>query len=578
MDKTTMMGLIDVAPILGRPDVVHHCIRWVRDMYQTMFFADGWWHEGTPSYHQQIHGGLQTVIRDYLQGYSDPPGYRSADGVRYDDLDLLSLLARPMARATAVLDNVHLPNGNYQCIHDTSYPQVAWEKRDMTRAESMLWGCMGHAILGTGEGENMAQTTLHFGGIHGHAHYDTLNLMLFAKGKELLSETRYRPMEGSKSTREWNTMTAGHVTVVIDAKNQAVTTVRAKQPADAIPGIPDGKYRWAGHGNAMVEGKLRVYNTDFDMVQVLEADGNRAYRETMDGGIYRRTVALVKINESDTYTVDVFRVRGGRIHDYMLHGCLDEQHTSDASVALDKALPGTLHKYIGNLRAGSTAVGWSITSRLDASGASLKTFFLPQPGTQIIRGEAPAMRRIGTAPFFCVRQSDGESVYAAVHHPFVGEPVVQGVELIESGMDRVAFRVRLSERVDTIVSTNDGFTHTAQGQWTYEIGGQHTHTGIIHRTLRIEDGDDVDAFVTAAPLPTDGSLDGFTILIDLGGLLVQSFAIDHIERRANETVIHSRQEPGMTVSPDLVKLTYYPCWGISGQARFRINGVSLTQQ
>ena len=85
----------------------------------------------------------------------------------------------------------------------------------------------------------------------------------------------------------------------------------------------------------------------------------------------------------------------------------------------------------------------------------------------------------------------------------------------------------------------------------------------------------MDAFVTNAPLPTDGSLDGFTILIDIGGLLVQGFTIGHVERRGDETIIHTSNEPGMAISPGLVRLTYFPCWGITGQARFRINGVKL---
>ena len=575
MDKTTMQGLIDVARVLGRPEVVHHCIQWVRDMYQTMFFADGWWHEGAPSYHQQIHLGMQTVIRDYLRGYTDPPGFRGKNGVRYDNLDLFSELKRPIQRATDVLNTVHQPNGDFQCIHDTGYPQVNWEKVYVKEGQSQLWGCMGHVILGTGREEDTVQASLHFSGTHGHAHCDTLNLVLFAKGRELISETRYRPIAGSKSTREWHTMTAGHVTVVVDEKNQACTTVRQRQPSDAIPGIPDGKYRWAGHGNRMVEGKLRIHNTDFDMVQVVEADGSRAYHETNRSGVYRRTIALVKISDVDTYVVDIFRVQGGKTHDYMLHGCLAAPHAADVSVALEQSMPGTLHKYIGGLTAAATDAAWSLTFRLNGSDAALKTFFLPQPGTQIVRGEAPAMRRVGPAPFFCVRRTDGESVYAAVHHPFVGESAVRGVELVEATMDRVAFRVALPDRTDTIESTGEGFTHTAEGQWAYEIGGEHTHTGTLSRTRRVEAGDDVDAFVTTTPLPTDGSLDGFTLMVDLGGLLVQSFTIERVERQGEETLIRSRHEPGMTISPDVVRLNYFPCWGIRARAAFRINGVSL---
>ena len=66
--------------------------------------------------------------------------------------------------------------------------------------------------------------------------------------------------------------------------------------------------------------------------------------------------------------------------------------------------------------------------------------------------------------------------------------------------------------------------------------------------------------------------------VDLGGLLIQSFRIDHIESKGGETLIHSHDEPGMTVTPGLVKLEYFPNWGIAGQARFKIAGSALLRE
>jgi hypothetical protein len=181
---------------------------------------------------------------------------------------------------------------------------------------------------------------------------------------------------------------------------------------------------------------------------------------------------------------------------------------------------------------------------LDNGKAATRTWMLAQPGTQIIRGVAPAMRRIGDAPFMAVRQSDGESIFVAVHHAFTDESIVQDAELIEANRRRVALRVRLPNGVDVITSTNSGFAHVRRGEWRYEVGGSRTLTGVINRTHRVEAGDDFDAFVTDTPLSTDGSLDGHTLMVDQGGLLVQSFIIDHVERRGGETNIHSRDEPG----------------------------------
>ena len=421
-------------------------------------------------------------------------------------------------------------------------------------------------------------------------------------------------MDVTNTTRAWHTQTAGHVTVVVDGKDQTSrgsrhTPRRQKQPEDEIPGIPDWPWRWGGHGNVLNDGRLRLYNTDFDMVQVADADAERAYGSLVDLEVYRRTVALIKISDTDVYVVDLFRVKGGKTHDYMLHGCLEEPHRAAFSLPVETERDGTLHKYIGDLKTARTDSPWDVTFTLDDGSAALKTFFLPQPGTEIICGEAPAMRRNGTAPFVAVRQSDGESLFAAVHHPYKDTPLVRKVELVplDSSHDgAIAIRVSLPDRTDTIVATtgeNDGsvrtqdgqielrgrFAHIAEGgeNWAYlidgdrlvaperEITGRTSHTGVIHKTHRVEAGDATDAFVTQADLPVDGSLDGRTLMLDEGGLLVQAFRVRAVESRNSETLIHSHDEPGMSVTPGLIKLEYFPNWGIKGEARFRIAGAAL---
>ncbi len=616
MDPTQMRGILPFARALGRPDWVHACVKWIRDMYKTQFYADGWWHEGTPSYHKQAHHGLKGVVSAHLQGYSDPQGFNNS--ARFDNLDLNKILERPFQRADHVLDAVQQPNRICQVIHDTSFPQPVWWAPPMQEARSYLFGCAGHAILGTGkEKGNLVQASLHFGGTHGHEHYDCLNLILFAKEKELISETRYRTGNAENTTREWHTKTAGHVTVVVDGKDQTGrgsphTPRRERQPEDAVPGIPDWRWRWGGHGNVMNDGKLRLFNTDFDMVQVAEADGERAYGSRVHLDRYRRTIALVKISDTDVYVVDIFRVKGGKIHDYMLHSNLDFPHTAEFSLPIENSREGTLHKYINSLKSTATDRDWTVTFTLDDGSAALKTFFLPQAGTEIISGDAPAMRRTGTAPFIAVRQSDGESLFAAVHHPYKDVPLVHNVELIPlqpPGDGAVAIRITLPDRVDTVISTadetaetlrktSDGkieirgrFAHVAQGsaenRWAYlihgdrlktaetEINGPVSHSGVIHKTDRIEAGDASDAFITSAGLPADGSLNGRTLMVDLEGLLVQSFQIKRVESQDGRTWIHSNDEPGMTIRPDRVKLEYFPNWGIKGSARFKIAGSAL---
>ena len=146
-----------------------------------------------------------------------------------------------------------------------------------------------------------------------------------------------------------------------------------------------------------------------------------------------------------------------------------------------------------------------------------------------------------------------------------------------------------TRRVARGIGLRGRFAHVAQGSdsWLYLVDGaelsagerriaRNTHfAGVLTKTRRVEAGDALDAFETAEPLPTDGSLDGHTLMVDIGGLLVQSFRIARIERRGAATLIHSANEPGMTITPGLVKLEYYPCWGIKGEARFAVAASAL---
>jgi len=220
------------------------------------------------------------------------------------------------------------------------------------------------------------------------------------------------------------------------------------------------------------------------------------------------------------------------------------------------------------------------------------------------------MRHEGWAPFLAVRQSDGDSLFVAVHHPYAGVPLVQRVDVVplaDAAAGTAAVRVELRDAVDTIVipadpdmpvTTADGrltvhgrFAHIREtqsgGGWAYLVDGQELrtpehalsgasgHRGLIHATERVEAGAGRNAFLTDADLPPGDRLHGQTVLVDEAGVLVQSFRVDRVSRAAKGTAIEIDGEPGMTITPDLVKLEYYPCWGLRGAAQFRIPGFAL---
>ncbi len=606
---------------IPEPRYVHIAVQRYRWILNAMYYGDGFWHEGSPAYHKDITVGLTQSVPAVLKGYSDPPGYSGEiDLPRYDDLDLAAEYARQHTRMWDALKTLTFPNKDYAKLHDATWPHGAWWDTLPTETRPRLLGCVGHAILGAGEGEGMSELHLHYSGTHGHEHYDALNIILFAHGRELISETKYRAPEDWASTRAWQTSTAGHNTVVLDEQNQQsrfpdVSHRRPITEADAMLGIgqhegltvdiSDWRYRDGGHGNALNDPKLRCFSARWPTVQVVEAEAERAWFP--DPEVYRRTVALVRLDDSRVYAVDIFRVRGGATRvsaaqDWMLHGALQDPYA--LSTSLDLApMPGTLHGSLDELRAAETGEGWTAEFAYE-SGPGMRTHVLGAPGTQVIVARGPAMRQPGYTDFLDVRREGLEAVFLAVHDPFEGEPNVERIEPLDFGgaMD-VGLVVYLADgRRDVILSsggeppfaeltTADGtrlagrFAHLryegerlvhayavdaselACGDVT--LSGPGGWEGEIVRVHRVEAGDGFDAFETDAELPE--GLEGRCLVVDLGGTLTQAFTIDRVERApGGGSLIYSRDEPGMEIRGEMIRMMYYPGWGIPRPCRFRV--------
>jgi hypothetical protein len=610
LENYILEGLVTFGLVLPEPEYIHRVVTWHRAVLLTQFYADGFWHEGTPAYHKDIWWGLARTLPRMLQGYSDPPGFVStSDGTRFDNLDLVRRYAPQMRRLEEALDKLVLPDGSIAGIHDAFDPDYrAWWTTPPTAARPRLLGSTGNGILGLGDGADQMLALLHFGGMHGHEHYDTLNVLFWAKQYEVLSETMYRPLPGDISTREWHEATAAHNTVVIDGRNQAgrfENERRRLTPEDAVPGIPDGRYRAYGHGDSVSDGRLLLFEPTLPEVQVIEADGERAYMPRPD--LCRRTLALVRVDEADGYLFDVFRVRGGAVHDWMIHGCLQSPY----EVRFDRALAprdGSLHGYLKELQSFRTDADFALSFDITepASAPQTRVTLMGQPGTEVIQGLAPAMRRRGLAPFVDVRHPGPESMFVAIHEPRrPGHAIIRKVEFARLAPMAVAVRVTLADgRTDILVSTADepgaparevaawgvalrgrfafarlrggepewlslvrGDSFAVDGQ---EAAGARPYTGEIIATTRTEDGAAEDTLTASVPLPAGRSLAGRALLLDFGGLLTQSVIIDRVEADGGRARIVTRDDPGFTLQGGLSKLQHFPNWGIPGPCRFTI--------
>ncbi len=602
MDGTMMQKIILFAYVLKQPEWIHRVVRRLKNLYDLMFYSDGWWHERTVSYHLQIVNNLNTVLK-MLNGYSDPPGFVSKiDGTHFNKLDLSSKWAARLAQINAAADKFQHPNRTYHTINDTTYPQRTHQP-PLACGKSALAGVMNYGMLADGAvNKDIIQVALTWGGTHGHEHYDCLNLLLFAFDHELLAETKYRPRNVTNTTREWHSMTAGHITVAVNEADQpgrlsADSFKRVKQPEDENPGVPDYAYRWYGHGNNLNDGFLELFDSTDPNLKIISADAPRAYGKKIKLQRYSRTIALVKTAETDYYVVDIFRVVGGKVHDYMLHSDLNTPYRAVFDFDGFKPENGVLYKYIKNLQSFKTSQAWSVNFKLQGSSVGIKSFFAPQANTEIIAGKAPAMRINGVAPFIAVRNVGLRSLYVAVHQPYRGKASVRKIDLlplVKPHDQGVALKITLDGgREDVILSSvsdhaelqTADHNYSLHGRLGMELGGRAGQlylaggtgfktpsgqisrraifTGRIVRTLE-------KGFVTDAELPADGSLNDRVIMVNLCNVIVQSFTIEKIERRGDATLIYLKDPPAMRISPGLIKLFNYPSWGITGDAKFRI--------
>jgi hypothetical protein len=457
-------GVAMLGRVIGEPAYVHQAFGWMKQNVDEGFFADGLWHEA-PSYHYMTVGGLRQAF-DTVRGYSDPPDYVDAiDGTRLDETDPERELPfwKAVQRAPEVLD---FPNGLSTPVHDTWAGDKRSEPR--SRTESTIAPAYGHASLGRGKNEDQMQAQLHFSGTHGHHHFDNLGLTLFAKGSEMLSDLGYTWTQ----MRTWCNSTLGHNTVVIDRTSQN-------------GGTSDGDLVW--------------FFPDNQGVSVVEADGRRAYTDIAEVDQYRRMLVMIPVSESGAYIVDIFRVSGGRTHDWALHGDADTDMSAACDLELDDQRKWMLEEgeawdeptiigsvfnpygMVRDVRKGTPDGISHVEFTYDEEPArGIRTHIASVGQTagaaeeELWLGQAPSVRRMGrgtnadmrTAYDFWMpqmvmrRQSDAPiaSTFAAVHEPFCGDRFIKRVELLNlepAGSHGVALQVTHSGGTDTIITTLD---------------------------------------------------------------------------------------------------------------------------
>jgi hypothetical protein len=324
------------------------------------------------------------------------------------------------------------------------------------------------AGYGVGILNNPADTVslmLTYGQHISHFHWDFLNFDLFANGLPMMPDLGYPDAMNAyvPSIFTWSSNTIAHNTVVVDEKKQD----------NNLPG--------ALHEFAVAP-----------FARSIEAS-SPAYNKATE---YRRNLIQVDADAQHSYVVDVFRVMGGKQHDYSLHGPpgqvepvggtwstpaagtlagpnVEYGEIYDNPVLGEKDYKGTFGAYRGSgfqhllapqkLQSGVPDLRYrhskdaeaqliihALTQEVQQSGGAPEVFMadaydLPRRRTNTLKYLITRRKSAGDAPL--------SSTFVSVLEPFSGQPFIRSAQVVkmESGQG-VAVRVQRATASDIILS------------------------------------------------------------------------------------------------------------------------------
>lgn len=351
----------------------------------------------------------------------------------------------------------------------------------------------------------------------GHRHYDTLGIIYIAHGREMASDRGYI---WDDPRNAWTRSTLSHNLVTVDGENQ---------------------------NGAQCRSTLELFGRGAG-VEVVQATAN-AYEQCDQ---YRRLCALVEIPGQQSYVVDLFRVRGGNLHQYGFHCNGRLAHTT----GVDLQAVGEKIEWLDNLRAAPPQGPFIAT--WEHEGARLDLTVV-NPVDRILVADAPGWRsdrgeELNAAPVqeILAQRYNAESVasqYAAIIAPYEGEtsPIV-ATHLLVDDVDNGVMGIAVERQgcTDYILSSLEGkecqcgplrlvgrfafASVDAQGQMlrSYLLDGTVLQCGEVElelaegRTVLAVDAVEGRTFHLAQPVPTERALAGAYLLAGETGFEIEA--------------------------------------------------------
>ncbi|MBD3385676.1 hypothetical protein GF407_12220 [candidate division KSB1 bacterium] len=470
--------------MLGRTLERHDAIAWVLDpeegykaFIDKLFFRDGVWHERAPGYHRMAVRPLHETV-EILQGYSDPPSYQQND--RFDDIDLTTI-EKLGTIFSATLD-MRFPDGTLPPVNDCRMggtpdgtPLEAlynWTKNDrwlkkanhayggnllqtgnlyalfnrppdIDRKQDLLSGAlgipdnsqdftgMGLFMLRRGRADDQVVFTLHHHKYSsGHTHYDALSTILWANGREMLSDFGY-PSFSSPLRSTWYLTSLSHNTLTVDTKKQFA---------------PNGVANWLHHG---------------ELFSACEAESWESYRYICEP--FMRQIALIETGDEGIYAVDIFRGDGGSIHDWALHGEGDTLVVKNVNLQPQQSLEGCDYAYqhLTAIKAGNTEKEWQAQWHW-TDNTILTCYFPAMTNSTVYKALTPGQRlnsMKGRQKYAVIQRRRGQNLrseFAGVYVPGENPADIKKVEKIYVSSARdwaVVLKITRDKSIDYVLSS-----------------------------------------------------------------------------------------------------------------------------
>jgi len=471
-------------------------------------------------------------------------------------------------RTATVQDSVAFPTGDLAPFDDTQADNSI--ARDST--QSYLLPAYGHAMLGSGKGNQQTQLNFHLIDYANHVHNGNLGITLFANGNEQLGNIRYSRIAGRIFT---NSAIAKNLVVVDQNTNQ----------------YNAAKQVFGNSGHVFTNGYITMFEPNTDSISVTEGYSNNIYGPSLVTR-YQRLNILNTVDLTAPYLIDVFVVKGGTNHDYVLNGStqIDQTYTSSLPLARSTSTTPLLPagktytrpineaddtNWYGALTAKDSAQSngnWQVTFKNSTGTDGVKVFGLDDGSPMINIAQSPVAYRRSVATTFdyykrpaLIEQRVGtsansKSIFVHVIEPFGSASAITSVTklpLTSSTDEFLALSIQFAngrkdvalinlnhelitgDSAKQTITTLDSmytirgkvgiFTNVNSTVKGYLFNGRNlvynkinytpsdsVYSGTITGTLRKAKGDDYDAFITDAIIPEGVELKGKWISLRFG--------------------------------------------------------------